>query len=144
MLAFKRSAMTLSEYKRQKDEEFDIKDPYLYQHILNICCQVTGTDTIMALSKNRKIEVVFARFLTIFFMQKIVVILNKKKKKDDPPIYYTLTQLGEMIGGKSHADVIWGIKTVEGVIETNSPSDRRTAWFFNAKDKIETGLNIKF
>ena len=62
-------------------------------------------------------------------------LINLKK-------YSSLAQLGQMAGGKHYATTIWGIKTVEEVLEMNSQADRRLRWFEIALSEIENRLHI--
>lgn len=136
MVEFKNLKLTLREYVDINEEKFDISHPLLYQHVLSTSSYVVGIDVVKTMSKNREGDAVFARFMTMYFMKKLSDQYEKKVGK------LTSTQIGEKAGGKDHATALWGIKTVENVIFTNSKTDRRTAWFYTVHDKLQVQLSV--
>jgi len=136
MLTFKHSDLTLSEYNTHKMPHLELHDPLLYVAVLNTCSQVTGIDTILAISSSRKAEAVFARFMTMWFMQKLDQQGHVKEK-------YSLEKLGFFAGGKNHATAIHGIRFINDLIELNEERDRRLNWFKSAIKELEGSLKIK-
>jgi chromosomal replication initiation ATPase DnaA len=126
MVAFKHSdsATTLGEYTARKKKPRSIHDPLLPEHIMKVCSLVTGADTIKIMSRNRDMDAVFSRYLTMYFM-----------KKANPKL--SLRMLGEIVGGKDHATALWGLRAVEDVIEVNSPPDRRTKWYTEVYNRLK-------
>lgn len=135
MLAFKYSGMLLGEFRKRKKKKLILNDPYLHEGILDICSDATGADYIKTISKCRREEAVFARYLTMFFMKRLEDQGHLKK-------HSSLAQLGQMAGGKHHATAIWGIKTVKEVLEVNSQADKRLCWFKMALNQVENRLHI--
>ena len=135
MLEFKHSNMTLGEYIRHIEGRLDINNPRLHNSILNLCSRVTGSDPIKTMSTNRDDDAVFARYMTMFFMKRLDQQGELKRK-------FSLSRLGKVSGGKHHATVMWGIKTVENVIDVKDGNDVRTLWFYAALGKVENGLNL--
>jgi len=136
MLAFKHSSLTLSEYNTHRMETLELHDDNLYVAVLNVCSQVTGVDTIAALSSSRKPEAVFARFMTMWFMQKLS---QQKYVKEQ----YSLAKLGFFAGGKDHSTAYHGIRSINDLIEVNEDGDKRLNWFRTAIRDLEGGLKIK-
>ena len=135
MLAFKQSIMILSEFRERKKKKLILNDPLLHEGILVICSDATGANYIKTISRSRDMDAVFARYLTMFFMKKLKDQGHLKK-------HSSLAQLGRMAGGKHHATTIWGIKTVEEVLEINSSADKRLSWFKTALNEIENRLHL--
>ena len=136
MILFKKSDLTLREFNAFYEDKFDIENPLLYQHILNLCSYVVDIDPILIISKNRKSEIVFARYMTMYFMKKLSDQYKEKVGK------VSSTQLGEMIGGKDHATVLWGLKAVENVLFVGSKTDQRTAWVYSVHEKLQKQLGV--
>ena len=68
---YKYPNMVMSEFVDNKNDDFDIKHPYLYQHILSLCSNTVGVDVIKTMSKNREFDAVFARYMTMFFLRRL-------------------------------------------------------------------------
>ena len=136
MLAFKYSSLTLSEYNTHRMTHLDLHDPLLYVAVLDVCSRVTGIDLIAALSSSTKAEPVFARFMTMWFMQK----LSQQKHVKE---HYSLSKLGEMAGGKDHATALHGIRAVNDLIEVNEDGDRRLGWFRVAVRDLQDTLKVE-
>ena len=133
MLAFKfkYKKMLLSEYRRHAKKNVKITDPLFPEALLNICSQVTGSDYEQTLSRNKKQEAVFARFLVMYFLR----ILTEM----------TLESIGKAVGGRDHATVLWGVKTIREIADGSSGvRDSRRPWLIDAHKRVQVKLNEDF
>ena len=128
MLGFKRSDMFLSEWNIYRRKPLNITEN-LHQDILDICCRATGSDPIKIISRTRKPNTVFARYMIMYFMK----IISEQEKEVENLI---LEDLGALVG-RDHSTVTHGLKAVNDVIDVNSCRDKRLWWFLEAKEEIE-------
>ena len=128
MLQFKHSQVSLGEFIGKEDYNIFL-DPDAPHIIFNICSRVTGAGMIKSLSRNRETDAVFARFMTMFFLKSIFDMELKK--------------IGEVVGGRNHADVLHGIKMVNRIIDPTMPGCFRRNWFYLALGKIENRFSMK-
>ena len=73
--------------------------------IKNCVCRAREVSPMMLNGKNRKTEIVTARYLCYYFARELTKL--------------TFQEMGRLIGGKDHATVIHGCKTVENLIFTD-------------------------
>ena len=131
LFKFKCKSMTLSEYRSQRKANIIIGDPLLPEALLNICSQVTGSDYEQTLSRNKKQEAVFARFLVMHFLRRLTGM--------------SLEKIGQACGGRDHATVLWGLKTIKEIADGSSGArDYRRPWLFDAHKRVQNKLGKQF
>ena len=133
MLEFKRSSMTLGEYtifkmRNGKVNPTDIDYPY---RLLRVCAQATGVSYEEALSRSRKIEAVFARYLSMYLLRSIEI---------EGKILYSLPAIG-VIYFRDHSSVVHGIKEVKKV-GNKKWKDGRREWMLRAKVLLKRELGV--
>ncbi|MFH2032063.1 MAG: helix-turn-helix domain-containing protein [Bacteroidota bacterium] len=81
------------------------KETISIQKIFKHVCRLNGIDIDIAQCKTRKREVVLPRQITHYFCKKLTK--------------HTLDSIGNKVGGKDHATVLYSVNTVSNLIDTD-------------------------
>lgn len=95
------------------------KAEFLIKHIIKVICKFFEIEIDVFQSKTQKGEVVTARQLSHFFAKKYTKI--------------SLAKIGNKIGGVGHATVLYSIKTVKNLCDTDTEYLKK---FIEIKNKI--------